>query len=251
MKPDDRVRLRHIADALGAAIRFTDGRSREDLDKDEMLAFALLHAIQIVGEAAVKVSAELRDQHPEIPWALITGMRHRLVHAYSMSITTSCGRRLPNRFLNSWPRLIDFSRWTEGPLRERSRLNRDWTLARFARIYSSRCIMPPCGPLRKIWVSDWVSGFRHRESANLVKSFQGISVAAPGTIRPCLNVSSAPRPHAPSLDSMSRNESPGGARHAPGSGFSCSSTFCKVLRTLISPSMFGSGNISRKPPQTH
>jgi uncharacterized protein with HEPN domain len=82
MKPDDRVRLRHIADALSAAIRFTEGRSREDLDKDEMLAFALLHAIQVVGEAAAKVSAEFRDQHPQIPWAPITGMRHRLVHAY-------------------------------------------------------------------------------------------------------------------------------------------------------------------------
>lgn len=82
MKPDDRVRLRHIADALGAAIRFTEGRSREDLDKDQMLAFALLHAIQIVGEAASRISAEFRDQHPQTPWALITGMRHRLVHSY-------------------------------------------------------------------------------------------------------------------------------------------------------------------------
>jgi uncharacterized protein with HEPN domain len=82
MKPDDRVRLRHIADALSAAIRFTEGRTREDLDNDEMLAFALLHAIQIVGEAASKISAELREQHPQIPWALITGMRHRLVHTY-------------------------------------------------------------------------------------------------------------------------------------------------------------------------
>jgi uncharacterized protein with HEPN domain len=82
MKPDDRVRLRHIVDALSAAIRFTEGRSREDLDRDQMLAFALLHAIQIVGEAAGKISAEFRDQHPQIPGTLISGMRHRLVHAY-------------------------------------------------------------------------------------------------------------------------------------------------------------------------
>jgi uncharacterized protein with HEPN domain len=82
MKPDDRIRLRHIADALRAATRFAEGRSRADVDNDEMLAFALIHAIQIVGEAASKVSAEFREQHPQIPWALITGMRHRLVHAY-------------------------------------------------------------------------------------------------------------------------------------------------------------------------
>jgi uncharacterized protein with HEPN domain len=82
MKHDDRVRLRHIIDALHAAIRFTEGRSREDLDKDQMLAFALLHAIQIVGEAASKVSADFRNRHPQIPWEVITSMRHRLVHAY-------------------------------------------------------------------------------------------------------------------------------------------------------------------------
>jgi uncharacterized protein with HEPN domain len=75
MNPDDRVRLHHIADALKAAMGFTEGRSREDLDKDQMLAFALLHAIQIVGEAASKITAEFREQHPQIPWVLITGMR--------------------------------------------------------------------------------------------------------------------------------------------------------------------------------
>jgi uncharacterized protein with HEPN domain len=38
---------------------------------------------KIVGEAVSKVSIELREQNPEIPWAIIVGMRHRLVHAYS------------------------------------------------------------------------------------------------------------------------------------------------------------------------
>lgn len=83
MKPADRVRLRHIVDALTSMIRFTAGRRREDLDKDEMLTFALVYAAQIVGEAANKVGVEFRNQHPELPWALIIGMRHRLVHAYS------------------------------------------------------------------------------------------------------------------------------------------------------------------------
>ena len=82
MKPDDRVRLHHIVDALNSTIRFTVGRRREDLDKDEILAFALVHALQIVGEAASKISVETRDKHSQIPWAIIIGMRHRLVHAY-------------------------------------------------------------------------------------------------------------------------------------------------------------------------
>jgi uncharacterized protein with HEPN domain len=83
MNPADQVRLRHAFDALTSAIHFTEGRRREDLDNDEMLTFALVYAVQIVGEAISKITIEFRDQHPEIPWAIIIGMRHRLVHAYS------------------------------------------------------------------------------------------------------------------------------------------------------------------------
>ena len=82
MPPDDRVRLRRIADALRSTLRFTRGRRREDLDCEEMLTFALVHALQIVGEAAGKVSRETRDLSPGVPWANLVGMRHRLVHAY-------------------------------------------------------------------------------------------------------------------------------------------------------------------------
>ncbi|CAA7613387.1 DUF86 domain-containing protein [Magnetospirillum sp. UT-4] len=82
MRPDDLVRLRHIADPLNAVVRFASGRCREDLDGDEMLTFALLHAIQVVGEAAAKISPEARADHPDVPWAAIIGMRNRLVHAY-------------------------------------------------------------------------------------------------------------------------------------------------------------------------
>lgn len=113
MKPDDRVRLRHIADALGAAIRFTEGRSREDLDKDQMLAFALLHAIQIVGEAASRISAEFRDQHPQTRGRSLPACVTGWYTPTSISITTSCGRRLRSRFPNSWTKLTDFSHRTE------------------------------------------------------------------------------------------------------------------------------------------
>ncbi len=82
MKPDDRIRLRHMADALTSVARFVSGRRRQDLDNDQMLAYALVHALQIVGEAAGRISAETRAMHPAIPWAEIIGMRHRLVHAY-------------------------------------------------------------------------------------------------------------------------------------------------------------------------
>ena len=47
-----------------------------------MLRYALVQAVLIVGEAAGKASPETRSRHPDIPWARMTGMRHRLVHAY-------------------------------------------------------------------------------------------------------------------------------------------------------------------------
>ena len=47
-----------------------------------MLLFALVRAIEIVGEAASRISAETRQAITEIPWPAVIGMRNRLVHAY-------------------------------------------------------------------------------------------------------------------------------------------------------------------------
>ncbi|HEX5279700.1 MAG TPA: HepT-like ribonuclease domain-containing protein [Micropepsaceae bacterium] len=83
MTPDDRIRLTHMVEALESAISFTQGHEPEDLQTDPMLRFALLHAIQIAGEAALKIDSGIRAAHPDVPWAAIIGMRHRLVHAYA------------------------------------------------------------------------------------------------------------------------------------------------------------------------
>lgn len=82
MRPEDRTRLLHMIEAAETIADFVSGRAREALDKDRMLLFALVHAVEVFGEAAAKVSPELRAQSPEIPWAQIVAMRNRLVHAY-------------------------------------------------------------------------------------------------------------------------------------------------------------------------
>jgi uncharacterized protein with HEPN domain len=82
MPPEDAIRLRHIADALRSALRFVDGRRREDLATDEMLVFALVYALQTVGEAASRLGEETRALAPDVPWMDVIGMRNRLVHAY-------------------------------------------------------------------------------------------------------------------------------------------------------------------------
>lgn len=82
MSRDDHVRLRHMADAIEAASKFVEGRSRSDLDADRMLVFALVRAVEIIGEAASKLSSEGRAGLPAVPWSSVVGMRNRLIHAY-------------------------------------------------------------------------------------------------------------------------------------------------------------------------
>jgi len=82
MRSDDTVRLRHMIDAAEAAGQFMTGRERAALDADRMLLFAVVRAIEVVGEAATKVSVETRTASPQIPWAAVVGMRNRLIHGY-------------------------------------------------------------------------------------------------------------------------------------------------------------------------
>ncbi|MGL1833321.1 HepT-like ribonuclease domain-containing protein [Rhodocyclaceae bacterium SMB388] len=62
--------------------RFIAGRDRSDLDRNEMLVLALTRAIEIIGEAASRVSVETQNALPDVPWREVTVMRNRLVHAY-------------------------------------------------------------------------------------------------------------------------------------------------------------------------
>lgn len=82
MPPEDRIRWQHMIEAAEDAIRFVSGRARADLDHDRMLLFAVVRAIEIIGEAASRISPETRAAHAGIPWPAIIGMRNRLVHAY-------------------------------------------------------------------------------------------------------------------------------------------------------------------------
>jgi uncharacterized protein with HEPN domain len=82
MPPEDQIRLRHMVEALEAVRRMVSGRQRGDLDTDEMLRLALTRALEIVGEAASRVSRDTQLAVPTIPWRRLAGMRNRLIHAY-------------------------------------------------------------------------------------------------------------------------------------------------------------------------
>lgn len=82
MPKSDRVRLLHMLDAAREVVGFAAGRTRSDLDSDRMLNLSLVRLIEIVGEAAARVSPETQAKHPEIRWPGIIGMRHRIAHGY-------------------------------------------------------------------------------------------------------------------------------------------------------------------------
>jgi len=82
MRPKDAVRIRHMIDAAKVAQQFVEGLQRSSLDADQMLLFALVRAIEIIGEAASRVTPETQSAMPAVPWAAIVGMRNRLIHAY-------------------------------------------------------------------------------------------------------------------------------------------------------------------------
>src|SRR5207342_1542547 len=82
MSPRDLVYVGHMLDMARKAVNKTQGLSREAYDADETLRLALIHLIQVIGEAARQVSGPFAERHPEIPWSDIIGMRHKVVHDY-------------------------------------------------------------------------------------------------------------------------------------------------------------------------
>ena len=82
MKRDDSVFLRHILDAVDAVERFTPGATHSEFLRNEMMHQAVVRELEIIGEAAARVSPDFRREYPDIAWGQIIGMRNRLVHAY-------------------------------------------------------------------------------------------------------------------------------------------------------------------------
>jgi uncharacterized protein with HEPN domain len=80
--PNDATRLRHMLDYWREAVQHAQGRSRADLDADRLFELAMTHLLEVIGEAAARVSQATRDRYPQIPWSAIAGMRNRLIHGY-------------------------------------------------------------------------------------------------------------------------------------------------------------------------
>ena len=78
----DIIRLEQIIQAIERIKRYTLGKRFDDLVKDDMMYYAVVKNIEIIGEAANLLTNEFKSEHPDTQWKLITGMRNYIVHEY-------------------------------------------------------------------------------------------------------------------------------------------------------------------------
>ena len=81
MRHDDALLLDMLL-AAREAQEIARGATISDFKQNRTLQLAILMAVEIVGEAASRISANTRELNPDIPWKDIVGMRNRLVHGY-------------------------------------------------------------------------------------------------------------------------------------------------------------------------
>lgn len=82
MKKDDSVYLRHILDAISRIEEYTQGIKYESFIENHLIQDGIIRQIEIMGEAAKRLSKAIRERYLEIPWKDMAGMRDKLIHNY-------------------------------------------------------------------------------------------------------------------------------------------------------------------------
>jgi uncharacterized protein with HEPN domain len=81
---DPFISMRHMRDHASEAISLLKDKALEELQADRVLQLALVQLIEIVGEAANRVPAEIRNAHAQVPWRLASETRNKLIHGYDV-----------------------------------------------------------------------------------------------------------------------------------------------------------------------
>lgn len=81
-RASDLTKVQDMISAIRELFSFIKRRKRKDLDKNRMLALAILQEIEIIGEAASQISDAFKEKHSQIPWKAAINTRNRLIHGY-------------------------------------------------------------------------------------------------------------------------------------------------------------------------
>lgn len=81
MRPE-RLYLQDMVEAADAVAGFLAGHARAAFEGDDLLRSAVLHKLMLIGEAAARLPAEFKSEHPDVPWADVVGFRNIAVHEY-------------------------------------------------------------------------------------------------------------------------------------------------------------------------
>ena len=82
MKREIKDYILDVIDALDKAMIFTHDISYDKFMKDDKTIFAVIRALEIIGEGVKKIPPKIRERYPEIPWKDMAGMRDKLIHEY-------------------------------------------------------------------------------------------------------------------------------------------------------------------------
>ena len=82
MKKEDVVFVKHIIDNIENIKLFIKNITKSDFLGDEEKQYAVVRALEIIGEAVKNISQEIKDEYPKIEWKAIAGTRDRIIHAY-------------------------------------------------------------------------------------------------------------------------------------------------------------------------
>ena len=74
--------LRDILNASEKAERFMAGADLDEFVADDKTVYAVIRALEVIGEAAKKLPMSVRNRYPEVPWRSIAGIRDKLIHEY-------------------------------------------------------------------------------------------------------------------------------------------------------------------------
>ena len=74
--------LNEIIEAISLIKEFTANMEFEDFESDKKTQFAVIRALEIIGEATKAIPEEFKEEHPEVPWKEMARIRDKLIHAY-------------------------------------------------------------------------------------------------------------------------------------------------------------------------